>query len=110
MRVLIVDDSKPALIVLKHALVTGGYEVETAQDGRAALEIVRGGNCRLVISDWEMPEMDGIQLCRAIRAEAFAGYVYVVLLTSHDSQQEKVAGLAAGADDFITKPFEIGEL
>ncbi len=110
MRVLIVDDNRMALTVLKHALASGGYEVETAANGREALEIVRAGACRLVITDWEMPEMDGIQLCQAIRALDVSGYVYVVLLTGHDSAREKVAGLSAGADDFIAKPFDAAEV
>lgn len=109
-QILLVDDNRMALTVLKHALIEGGYEVETADNGRAALEILRGGHCRLVITDWEMPEMDGIQLCKAIRAQNMPGYVYVIVLTSHDSPEEKVAGLTAGADDFITKPFDIKEV
>jgi putative two-component system response regulator len=110
MRVLAVDDSKIALMMLKNALVQGGYEVETASNGREALEILRAGTCRMVITDWEMPEMNGIQLCQAIRAEDLLGYIYVVLLTAHDTPEEKVAGLLAGADDFIAKPFNAPEL
>src|SRR6266700_1018902 len=110
MRVLIVDDNKIAVTVLKNVLTQGGYEVDTAHDGREALGILRAGQCRLVITDWEMPEMDGIQLCHAIRNEDLLGYVYVFLLTAHDRPEEKVAGLSAGADDFITKPFNGEEL
>jgi putative two-component system response regulator len=110
MRILIVDDNRMALTVLKHGLVEAGHEVETATNGRAALDIVRAGACRLVITDWEMPEMDGIELCQAIRAEDMPGYIYVVLLTGRDSAKEKVAGLSAGADDFIAKPFDIAEV
>ena len=110
MQVLIVDDNRMALTILKHALIQGGYEVETANDGRSALEIVRRGKCRLVITDWEMPEMNGVELCRAIRSEGLASYIYVILLTSHDSTQEKIAGLSAGADDFVSKPFNSAEL
>src|SRR2546430_5850391 len=110
MRVLIVDDNRMALTILKHALVSGGYEVDTASNGREALEIVRSGVSRFVITDWEMPEMDGIELCRAIRALDTPGYVYIVLLTGHDAPHEKVAGLSAGADDFITQPFDAAEV
>src|SRR5690242_18342472 len=98
MRVLVVEDSKLELLVLKNALVEGGYEVETAHNGVEALEVLSRGQCRLVITDWEMPAMDGITLCRAIRAQDLLGYVYVVLLTGHGSAEEKVAGLTAGAD------------
>jgi putative two-component system response regulator len=110
MQVLIVDDDKIALTVLRNALVHGGYDVVTAKDGREALEIVRRGSCRLIISDWEMPQMDGIQLCRAIRSEDLLGYVYIILLTGRKLHEEKVEGLLAGADDFICKPFDPSEL
>src|SRR5205823_5254087 len=87
-----------------------GYEVRCAANGREAMEILRTGACRLLISDWDMPEMDGLELCRAIRGGDLPGYIYAILLTSHDRMEEKVAGLAAGADDFIAKPFNPAEL
>lgn len=110
MRILIVDDNKIALTVLRNALEHNGYEVVTATDGQQALAILRSGSCRLVISDWEMPHMNGIELCRAIRSEDMLGYVYVILLTGHNLPEEKVEGLRAGADDFISKPFDPPEL
>ena len=110
MRVLIVDDNRLALTVLQNALVTSGYDVVAARNGREALEALKDGSCRLVISDLEMPEMDGLELCRAIRADGAHGYVYVMLLTSHDARDERVAGRRAGADDFISKPFDAQEL
>jgi putative two-component system response regulator len=112
MRVLIVDDNRVALTILQNLLTQRGYEVVTASHGREAMEAMRGadGACRLVISDWEMPEMDGLQLCQAIRRESLPGYTYVILLTSHDTPEEKVQGLSAGADDFITKPYNPAEL
>jgi cyclic di-GMP phosphodiesterase len=110
MRILIVDDNKIALTGLYNALVHSGYEVVTAMDGQEALTVVREQSCRLVISDLEMPRMDGIELCRAIRSEDLLGYVYVILLTGHNLLEEKVAGLQAGADDFICKPFDPPEL
>lgn len=79
-------------------------------NGREALDAIHEESYRLVITDWEMPEMDGIELCKAIRAGNFSGYVYIILLTSRDSPQETVEGLSAGADDFIVKPFNPGEL
>ncbi len=110
MRILIVDDNKIALTVLRNALEQSGYEVVTAADGQQAMAILRSGSCRLVISDWEMPQMDGIELCRAIRSEDLLGYVYLILLTGHNLLEEKVEGLRAGADDFISKPFDPAEL
>src|SRR3954464_4359375 len=110
MRVLIVDDDEIVLAMLENALKGGGYEGETARNGREAMEIIHSSNCRLIISDWEMPEMSGVELCRKLREEDLPGYVYIILLTSRDSTGERVEGLAAGADDFVGKPFEPSEL
>ncbi len=110
MRILIVDDDDMALDALEHALTQAGHDVVAARDGREALDILRADSCRLVISDWMMPEMDGVELCRHIRSEGFSGYVYVILLTSRDASSDIVEGLSAGADDFIAKPFEPDEL
>ncbi len=110
MRVLIVDDDEIALLVLKDTLEGAGLDVETACNGRQAIERLRSGDCRMVISDWEMPEMTGIELCRAIRADDLSGYVYIVLLTGRDAPHERVEGLRAGADDFVSKPFDPAEL
>jgi putative two-component system response regulator len=110
MRILIVDDNKIALTLVRNTLAHGGHEVVMATDGHQALAALRGGACRLVISDWDMPEMDGIQLCRAIRADDTLGYIYVILLTGHNLVEERVEGLRAGADDFISKPFDPAEL
>ncbi|MDX1962712.1 MAG: response regulator [Pirellulales bacterium] len=110
MRILIADDDEIALELLEHTLIKAGYDVVTANNGREALELLRAGAARLVISDWEMPEMTGIQLCQAIRAGDFDGYVYVILLTSRAASDEIVQGMSAGADDFVIKPFHTPEL
>jgi putative two-component system response regulator len=110
MQVLIVDDSKLALMALKGLLTNEGYEVITAMNGREALDILKDNPIRMVISDWEMPVMTGIEFCRAIRGEAFTGYVYFLLLTSHGTVEEMVEGLQAGADDFIAKPYKAEEV
>jgi putative two-component system response regulator len=110
MRILIADDDPIALEMLRHALTRAGYEVETASNGAQAMEIVARGACRLVISDWTMPEMDGLELCRRIRSTDAGGYVYVILLTARSSGDETVIGLSAGADDLIPKPFNPPEL
>jgi putative two-component system response regulator len=110
MRTLIVDDDELALEMLGHALVQQGFEVETARNGQEALEKIREGSCRLIISDWEMPGMSGEELCQAVRKEDLGGYVYIILLTHHDSRDYLVRGLSAGADEFLTKPFEPAEL
>lgn len=109
MRVLIVDDDDIALDLLENTLTLAGYEVVSARNGKEAMEIIRAGHCRLVISDWEMPEMNGIELCQAVRERSTA-YVYLVLVTSRDATDDVIEGLSAGADDFITKPYEPTEL
>jgi putative two-component system response regulator len=110
MRILIADDDEIALELLRHALTQAGHEVESASNGVEALDMLRSGRFRLVISDWEMPEMNGLELCRRIRQRHTGGYTYVILLTSHGQTQDVVAGLSAGADDFIVKPFHPAEL
>ena len=112
MQILIVDDNRIALAVSWNALEKSGHEVVSATDGQQALAILRGGQCGLVISDWEMPQMNGIELCRAIRSEDLLGYVYVMLLTSHNLPGGEGGGsvTAPGADDFISKPFDPAEL
>ncbi len=110
MQVLIVDDSKLALMALKGLLMNAGYEVLTAMNGQEALEILKKNPARMVISDWEMPVMNGIEFCRAVRAEDFPGYIYFLLLTSHNSVEEMVLGLSAGADDFVAKPYSPDEV
>ena len=110
MRVLIVDDDEMVRIVVQAALEEAGYETATAGDGAQAMEIIRRGKCRIVISDWQMPGMNGLDLCRAVRSEELSGYVYVILLTASGELQNRIDGLSAGADDFIGKPFNSAEL
>ena len=110
MKVLIADDDPTSLAILRNVLEKTGYEVLTAANGRAALEIIQKGDSRLVISDWEMPEMTGPELCQAVRQSELPEYVYIILLTSHAGPEYLIPGLASGADDFIPKPFHPGEL
>ena len=110
MKILVVDDDELSRDMLEHALVREGYTVLHAANGREALDVLREGACRLVISDWDMPHMTGLDLCRAIRSQDFGGYVYFILLTSHRGTDDLVEGMSAGADDFITKPFHPAEL
>ncbi|MBT8485783.1 MAG: response regulator [Phycisphaerales bacterium] len=110
MKILVADDDAITRDMLEHVLTADGYEVETVADGSAALDVVRRGQCQIVISDWEMPTMDGLELCRRIRAENMGGYVYVILLTRMNEAKAVIAGFDAGADDYVTKPFEPAEL
>jgi putative two-component system response regulator len=108
--ILIVDDNPVDIEVLRGALTQSGYNVSCAGNGIEAMSALKDGTCRIVITDWEMPGMNGLELCRAIRGGALAGYVYTILLTSHGRTEERVQGLGAGADDFISKPFDPDEL
>jgi len=110
MNTLIVDDDEIALMILEETLRRAGHNVTVARNGREALERLRQNECRLIVSDWEMPGMSGVDLFRAIRADHYGGYVYLILLTCRDTPTERVEGLRAGADDFITKPFDPAEL
>ena len=110
MKVLVVDDDDMALEMTSDVLRTCGFEIETARNGREALDVLGRGESKLVISDWEMPEMNGLELCRAIRTGDFCAYIYIILLTCHNQTGDIVQGLSAGADDFISKPFNSAEL
>ena len=110
MRVLVVDDDPITVRLVGAALTRDGYSVVSATTGEDALRQMRKYGVRLVVTDWEMPEMDGLEFCRAVRSVEQDGYVYVILLTSHVSQEDVVRGLSAGADDFVTKPFNPAEL
>jgi putative two-component system response regulator len=109
MRILVVDDSDIALAMLRKSLEAAGHRVDCASSGEEALAWVGKGLHRLVISDWDMPGMDGLTLCRSVRAMQ-TDYIYFILLTSHNSADDLVTGLSAGADDFISKPFNPAEL
>ncbi len=109
MRILIADDDPVALDLLEFSLGRAGHEVVRVTDGLQALDVVRSDNIRIVISDWQMPNLDGLGLCRAIRSMADVGYVYVILLTATDGNSA-VEGLTAGADDLMRKPFNPAEV
>jgi len=110
MNILVAEDNEVQAVLLEATLTQAGFQVTCVRDGAEALERVRTGEFRLVVTDWEMPRMTGPELCRAIRAEDLPGYVYIILVTSRDTAQERVQGLASGADDFVAKPFNPAEL
>jgi putative two-component system response regulator len=110
MRALIVDDDELSLELLQDILHEMGYEVERAANGKEAIAKLRSGDIHLVITDWEMPEMNGLELCRAIRGEDFDGYVFVIMLTSREGGQQRIDGIHAGADAFLLKPLNSEEL
>ncbi len=110
MRILVVDDDPVTEEMLKCLLEDLSHEVVTAKNGVEALHVLGEHDCRLVITDWQMPQMDGLALCRAIRSQERNSYVYLILLTSRSGTRNIVEGLSAGADDFMSKPINISEL
>lgn len=110
MRVLVVEDDCISSEFLSSTLRCFGYAVTTASNGREALELLRTGQFRIVVSDWEMPEMNGDELCRQVRGRKWTGYVYIMLVTLFDGIDHVVEGLRAGADDFLSKPYHPEEL
>ena len=111
MRILIADDDRMSNIMLSRTLEQWGFEVAVTHDGAAAWERIVGDEPpALAIVDWMMPGIDGIELCRRVRETPPRSPVYVILLTARTSRQDLVAGLQAGADDYLTKPFDPDEL
>ncbi len=106
-RILVVDDEPQITLVLRSGLVKHGYEVRVASEGEAALELFRAWTPDLVITDLSMPNVDGVELCRRLRA--FSG-VPVIVLSVKGEEGAKIEALDAGADDYVTKPFGMGEL
>jgi two-component system, cell cycle response regulator len=109
-KILVVEDERFTRRMLARFLTNAGYRVEEAQDGHEALEVLAREPIRLVITDWMMPRMSGLELIRAIRGRSPDHWVYVILLTARDEKTGIVEALDAGADDFIHKPFDNDEL
>lgn len=109
-KVLIVDDSPMMLHLLDRVLTAGGYEVRQARNGSEALAMMLDDCADFVITDWHMPSMDGMELCRQLRALKLPQYVYIAVLTSSESSDDLISALDAGADDFYIKPVVAPEL
>ncbi len=110
MKVLIAEDDMVSGLVLERTLQRWGYEVIKTKNGVEAWEQFQAEPVSLVITDWMMPQMDGVELCRRIRESNLAHYTYVMLLSAKSQKIELVEGMDAGADDFMTKPFDSAEL
>lgn len=111
MRVLIAEDDPVSRRVLQAHLVKWGYDVRVTRDGREAWDALQTDDCpNLAILDWMMPSMDGVEVVRRLRARTPSTYVYVLLLTAKGQKEDIIAGLEAGADDYLTKPFDAQEL
>lgn len=108
--VLIVDDSKSYRHLMVAALTKWGFSVCEAEDGQQALKKLNQRPIHIVISDWEMPVMDGVALCQAIRSGDFGHYIYVILVTARQSLEDLLTGMESGADDFLSKPVNQSQL
>lgn len=106
MKVLIAEDDSVSSFVLATRIRKMGHDVLTAENGREAWELFQREHPRLVITDWMMPEVNGLELCRKIRGEEQTAYTYVVLLTALSGRERFLEGMDAGADDFVTKPLD----
>jgi len=109
-RVLVVDDDPLSRRILEQVLVSAGYEVETASDGQEALSRVRSHRPDVVVTDWQMPEMDGLTLCRILKGTEETRFTHVLMLSARGETEAKVTGLETGADDYLVKPVEPVEL
>ncbi len=109
-KVLLADDDPAMLRLLSRWLAKAGYAVRTATDGREALDAVESECPDFLLTDWEMPRIDGLELCRQVRKMLLPHYVYIVFLTVRTGAAEMIAGLENGADDFLTKPVAEAEL
>jgi putative two-component system response regulator len=109
-KILVVDDDITALAIARKILKSEGHEVLLAENAEEALEVMRKLEFQVVILDWNMPGMDGIELCHYLRSQPTLGYIFIIMVTARNSKQDMLTGLDAGADDFIAKPFEPAEL
>jgi DNA-binding response OmpR family regulator len=108
-RILVVDDDELARARLKSHLQSR-FDVEVAASGEEALHILATTRCQIVLTDWQMPDMDGLALCRRVRDAVNESYIYVVVLSMRDTKQDVLQGLAAGADDYVIKGAPIEEI
>lgn len=109
-RLLLVEDEPTQRLMLERQLTRAGYVVDTAENGQEALNKILEGRYQILLTDWDMPGMDGPTLCRRVREANLSTYVYILLLTGHLTTDDAVAGLSAGADDYVRKPANPSEL
>ena len=109
-RILIVEDEEPLTMLLRYNLEAEGYEVETSGRGDEADTRLKESTPDLIVLDWMLPGLSGIELCRRLRARPETRQLPIIMLTARGEESEKVRGLATGADDYIVKPFSVPEL
>ncbi len=108
--ILVVDDDAPVLRALKRVLESAGYQVSTASDGQEALAMIARARPDLLVLDIIMPRMDGLEVCRRVRADPFVAKLPILFLTAKSRPADVAQGLDAGGDDFLSKPFDVVEL
>ena len=106
-RILLIDDDERFVGLVQHALIKEGYQVDSAEDGLGGLEAFINNPPDLVVLDWILPGMDGLEVCKRIREK---GSQPILMLTGREATQDRVHGLDAGADDYMVKPYETDEL
>jgi len=109
-KVLVVDDMPDNVKLMSYHVADAGYEVLTAKDGREALEIMHSEGPPIVLTDWMMPEMDGLEFCRAVRESESIGFAYIIIVTANSDEDQLVEAFESGADDFLPKPYHLPEL
>jgi PleD family two-component response regulator len=110
MKILIAEDERTSRRILETVLCKAGYNVQAVEDGIQALAAIQKEAPDMLITDWMMPDLDGLELCRRVRALNLSSYVYIILWTALTQKENIIQGLDAGADDYITKPFDRTEL
>jgi len=109
-KIIVVDDDPTALLIISEMTKSLGFDTLCAESGEACLELLKDHSISLVLSDWEMPGMDGPTLLRTLREQNYGRYLYLILVTGRDDKEDLIEGLNAGADDFINKPVNMEEL
>lgn len=109
-KILVVDDEPDALELIRFNLEKAGFRVATASDGPEALKKVPSFGPELVVLDWMLPEMDGLEICKRLRADETTAGIRIIMLTAKTSEIDRILGLEIGADDYMTKPFSPREL
>ncbi|MBI4659706.1 MAG: response regulator [Verrucomicrobia bacterium] len=110
MKILLVDDDPTSLEILKAMLITTGHQVTTASDGLEAWTLLGAKHFQVIVSDWMMPKLDGLELCRRVRARHGKSYIYFILLTARTGRENHHLAMDHGVDDFLAKPLRQDEL
>ena len=111
MKILIADDDDVSRRVLEEFLRKWGYQVASVANGADAWALLEADDSpRIAILDWMMPELEGVEICRRVRARSDRAYTFLILLTAHGQKDSLLSGLKAGADDYLSKPFNAEEL